>query len=59
ILLAAAKDLHEYSHSTPGDAKALLSVGESKVDPALDPVVLATWTMVCNQVLNLDEALNK
>ncbi|MCC6884669.1 MAG: DUF1553 domain-containing protein [Verrucomicrobiales bacterium] len=59
ILLAAAKDLHEYYQSTPGDAKALLSVGESKVDPALDPVVLATWTMVCNQVLNLDEALNK
>jgi len=43
----------------PEDAKALLSVGESKADAALDPAELAAWTMVCNQVLNLDEALNK
>ena len=43
----------------PEDAKALLGVGESKADATLDPAELATWTMVCNQILNLDEALNK
>jgi len=43
----------------PEDAKALIAVGESKADAALDPAELASWTMVCNQVLNLDEALNK
>jgi hypothetical protein len=45
--------------SKPEDAKALVAVGESKADAALDPAELAAWTMVCNQVLNLDEALNK
>jgi hypothetical protein len=34
-------------------------VGESKVDESMDDVTLATWTMVCNQILNLDEVLNK
>ncbi|HUR39273.1 MAG TPA: DUF1553 domain-containing protein, partial [Planctomycetota bacterium] len=43
----------------PEDAKALIAVGESKADAALDPAELAAWTMVCNQVLNLDESLNK
>ena len=41
------------------DAKALVAVGESKADEKLDVSALAAWTMVCNQVLNLDEALNK
>jgi hypothetical protein len=26
---------------------------------AMPPPTLAAWTMVCNQVLNLDETLNK
>lgn len=43
----------------PDDAKALLAVGETKPDPALDAVELAAWTLVGNQMLNLDEALNK
>jgi hypothetical protein len=43
----------------PDDAKALLAVGESKADAALDASQLAAWTMVCNQMLNLDEVLNK
>ena len=42
-----------------GDAKALISVGESKADAALDAAELAAWTLVCNELLNLDEALNK
>ena len=41
------------------DAKKLISVGDSKVDETLDPVQLAAYTMICNQVLNLDEVLNK
>jgi hypothetical protein len=45
--------------ANPEDAKALLAVGEAPADPALDPAELATWTMVSNQILNLDEVLNK
>jgi hypothetical protein len=51
--------LLSHYQAKPEDAKALLSVGETKPDAALDPAELAAWTMVCNQLLNLDEALNK
>ena len=28
-------------------------------DPKLDPATLAAWTMLANQLMNLDEVLNK
>ena len=34
-------------------------MGESKADPALDPATLAAWTMLANELMNLDEVLNK
>ena len=40
-------------------AKKLIAVGESKADPTLDPSELAAWTMLANQLMNLDEVLNK
>jgi hypothetical protein len=40
-------------------AKQFLSVGESKPDPALSPNKLAALSIVANQILCLDEALNK
>jgi len=49
----------EQYQSQPEDAKSLISVGESKPPESVDPAVLAAWTLVCNQVMNLDEALNK
>jgi hypothetical protein len=48
-----------YYQSNPDVAKQLIAVGESKPDEKVDPCALAAWTMVCNQVMNLDEALNK
>jgi hypothetical protein len=41
------------------DAKKLIGFGESKADATLDPAELAAWTMVANELMNLDEALNK
>ncbi len=41
------------------DAKKLITVGESKPDAKLDPATLAAWTMLANQLMNLDEVLNK
>ena len=52
-------DLLSYYKDKPEDVKALLAVGESKLDATLEPAPLAAWTMVCNQMLNLDEVLNK
>ncbi len=43
----------------PAEAKKLLAVGESKVNGAIDPATFAAWTMLCNQLMNLDEFLNK
>ena len=43
----------------PDEVRMLLSVGDSKADPSLDPAALAAWTMVVNYMMNLDEVLNK
>jgi hypothetical protein len=59
ILQSSQDDLLAYYQSKAEDAKALIGFGESKPDEKLDPSELAAWTMVCNQILNLDEALNK
>jgi cytochrome c553 len=59
IISASARQLLTYYKSKPDDAQALIAVGESKADDKLDVAELAAWTMVCNQVLNLDEVLNK
>ena len=48
------------AYRTDADAaKALISNGETKADPALDAPELAAWTLVSSQLLNLDETLNK
>ena len=53
------KDLLAYYQATPKDAQALLSVGESKPDAALDKPTLAAYAMVASELMNLDEVLNK
>ena len=47
---------HYQSH--PDDARALIAVGDSK-PRATDTVLLAGWTMLANELMNLDEALCK
>ncbi len=59
LMASARHTLLTHYQSAPEDAKALLSVGEAAVDASLDPVQLASWTMVCSQLMNLDEALCK
>ncbi len=51
--------LRENFKQKPEDAKALIAFGESKADAALDVSELAAWTMLTNQLMNLDEVLNK
>ena len=59
ILLADLKEYLAYYESNPKHAKALIAVGESKTDEKFDAAKLAAWAIVCNQAMNLDEALNK
>ncbi len=43
----------------PEAAKQLLANGESPVDAALDPVELASWSIVASTILNLDEVVTR
>jgi hypothetical protein len=43
----------------PDDAQQLVSVGESPHDETVDVATLAAWTMLTNELMNLDEVLNK
>jgi hypothetical protein len=52
-------DLLDHYRSNANEAKKLIAVGESQADPNLDVPTLAAWTMVANQLMNLDEVLNK
>jgi cytochrome c553 len=59
IVKQSLADLLTHYQAHVDDAKQLIAVGESKADPALDPAQLAAWTMLVNELLNLDEVLNK
>ncbi len=59
ILETAYNSLFAYYSQSVDDTTALLTFGESKADPALEPPKLAAWTMVASELLNLDETLNK
>ena len=59
IITASYNDLAAHYKAKPDEAKALLTEGEYKPDAVLDSAELAAWTMMANQLLNLDEVLNK
>ncbi|HZN34977.1 MAG TPA: DUF1553 domain-containing protein [Pirellulaceae bacterium] len=59
IVKSSLADLLAHYQANPEDAKQLIAVGESRADPALDPAQLAAWTMLANELMNLDEVLNK
>ena len=52
-------ELKEHYAGAKEDAAALLKVGDSEVSSKAGPVQLAAYTMVVNQLMNLDEVLNK
>ncbi|TWU59167.1 Planctomycete cytochrome C [Rubripirellula tenax] len=49
----------EHFSANPNDAKRLIAVGDSVADASISSTTLAAWTMTCNEILNLDETLNK
>lgn len=59
VVQGSLDDLLAYYRGHGDDARALVAVGASKADSALDVSALAAWTMLCNELLNLDEVLNK
>ena len=59
VVLKSLDELVGFYKGHTEDAKKLLAVGESKVDPSLEASTLAAWTMLANELMNLDEVLNK
>jgi hypothetical protein len=59
IIQASAGDLLAHYQAQPKAAEELLAIGDSKPDAKLDRPTLAAYTMVANELLNLDEVLNK
>jgi hypothetical protein len=59
VVRGSLANLKKHYTAQPADAEALLKVGDSPADPALPKPELAAWTMLCSQLLNLDEVLNK
>lgn len=59
VVLDALRELRSHYETSPKAAEELIAVGERKAGAKLAPVELAAYTMVANQLMNLDEVLNK
>lgn len=59
VVQGSLTELSAYYAAHADEAAELLAVGESKPDPSLPPAALAAWTMLTNELMNLDEVLTK
>jgi hypothetical protein len=59
VVQAGLTDLLAEYKAKPEEAKKLIAVGDSKADATIDASTLAAWTMLTNELMNLDEVLNK
>ncbi len=58
-LLTAYNHFRQAYADDVGSAKSLIALGDTSPDDTLSPVELATWTMIANVLLNLDEVVTK
>jgi hypothetical protein len=59
IVKGSLKQMEDFYQRQPDAAKEFLAAGESKPSNAIPAPHLAAMTMVANQLMNLDEVLNK
>lgn len=59
IVTGALAKQRELFEKDPEGAKKVVRVGESKPKGVASDVEVASWTMICNLVLNLDETINR
>lgn len=59
VVLGVLQDLQSHYDAAPEEARKLIEVGASKPDSKLQPATVAAYTMVVNELMNLDEVLNK
>jgi hypothetical protein len=59
IVTGSLLQLAAYYESHPEDAQKVIGVGEMKTDAVMNVPELAAWTMLTNELMNLDEVLCK
>ncbi len=59
IIDRSLKSLLAHYQAQPNAANELLHVGESPVQDKLNPSELAAFTMLANELMNLDEVVTK
>lgn len=59
VVRASVERLIAFYQSHPEDATRLLAVGELEPSATQEPAIVAAWTMLANELMNLDEVLNK
>ncbi len=59
IVAGSFHALLDYYRDHPTEADQVVNVGESKPNEQIPRVELAAWTMLANELMNLDEVLNK
>ena len=59
ILIASLINLMRDYEAAPEEAKKLITTGATQPADGIAAPELAAWTLIANQVLNLDETLNK
>ena len=56
------QQVQKFNQKFEADSNAaieLISVGEYRQNPSLDPIAQATYTALCSMILNLDETMNR
>jgi len=59
VLQQSLNELRSWYVAHPQDAQKLIEIGEKMHAATVPAAELAAWTLLCNQLLNLDEVLNK
>jgi hypothetical protein len=59
VVNASLSELQQFYTQTPDQAQQLIAIGNSKPNANLNVSELAAWTMLVNQLMNLDEVLTK
>src|SRR5262245_61414826 len=59
VLQKLLDDQRAYFKADTAAAKKLLTVGDAKIDEAIDPAEAAAWASVGNALLNLDATINR
>ena len=59
IISQTLKNVRQEFKAKPQDADELLKHGDTALDSSLDKIELASWTLLANKLLNLDEVVTK